>query len=207
MSLPLGTSVKHPSRPVKAGTPKHGHARFLRQLDGGRRCAYDGITMDAPERANDWEATAETLVALGAPLSGWRPNRRLAPETALALALRFASTDASLLRSLPIVLARTWRELDWSKLENSARAQNSLALLGMLTELTASLAGLEELGEKARRWWRPPRETRHLFRPRNDFDRELAEHRTPPVARKWGFLMNMGEDSFRALYERHAGKV
>ena len=68
-------------------------------------------------------------------------------------------------------------------------------------------AGLKELGEKARRWWRPPRETRHLFRPRNDFDRELAEHRTPPVARKWGFLMNMGEDSFRALYERHAGQV
>ncbi len=163
--------------------------------------------MDVPEQANDWAATAETLVALGAPLSGWRPNRRLAPEAALAFALRFASTDASLLRSLPVVLARTWRELDWTKLENSARAQDSLALLGMLTELTASLAGLKELGEKARGWWRAPRETRHLFPPRNDFDRELAEHRTPPVARRWGFLMNMGEDSFRTLYERHAGQV
>ncbi len=105
------------------------------------------------------------------------------------------------------MLARTWRELDWTKLENSARAQDSLALLGMLTELTASLAGLKELGEKARGWWRAPRETRHLFPPRNDFDRELAEHRTPPVARRWGFLMNMGEDSFRTLYERHAGQV
>jgi len=161
-------------------------------------------TMDVPEQANDWAATAETLVSLGAPLSGWRPHRRLAPEAALASALLFASTDASILRSLPVVLARTWRELDWSKLEKSARAQDSLALLGMLTELTASLAGLKELGEKARRWWTPPRETRHLFHPRNDFDRELAEHRTPPVARKWGFLMNIGEDSFRALYERHA---
>src|SRR5712664_4717102 len=29
VSLPLGTSGKHPSRPVKAGTPKHGHARSL----------------------------------------------------------------------------------------------------------------------------------------------------------------------------------
>jgi hypothetical protein len=203
----MGTSVKHPSRSVKVSTPKHGLARSLRQLDGSGRRAYDGTTMDAPEQANDWAATAETLVALGAPLSGWRPNRRLAPEVALTFALRFASTDASLLRSLPVVLARTWRELDWSKLENSARAQDSLALLGMVTELTASLAGFKELGEKARRWWRPPRETRHLFRPRNDFDRELAEHRTPPVARKWGFLMNMGEDSFRALYERHAGQV
>ena len=37
---------------------------------------------------------------------------------------------------------------------------------------------------KARPWWRPPRETRHLFRPRNEFDRELAEHRAPPVARR-----------------------
>src|SRR4051812_38886743 len=163
--------------------------------------------MDAAEHDNDWDATAETLVALGAPLSGWRPYRRLAPEVALALALRFARTDASLLRSLPIVLARTWRELDWSKLETSVQDQDSLALLGMLTELTASLAGVPELGEKARRLWRPPRETRHLFRPRNEFDRELAEHRSPEVARKWGFLMNIGEDSFRALFERHAGEV
>src|SRR5437868_3657278 len=28
-SFPLGTSVKHPARPVKAGTPKHGHARSV----------------------------------------------------------------------------------------------------------------------------------------------------------------------------------
>jgi len=28
-SFPLRTSVKHPSMPVKAGTPKHGHARSL----------------------------------------------------------------------------------------------------------------------------------------------------------------------------------
>jgi hypothetical protein len=163
--------------------------------------------MDASEQACDWEATAETLVALGAPLSGWRARRRLASEEALAQALRFASTDASLLRSLPVVLARTWRDLDWSKLENSARAQGSLALLGMLMELTASLAGLEQLGEKARRLWRTPSEFHYFFRPRNDFDRELAEHRTPAIARKWGFLMNMGEDSFRALFERHAGKI
>jgi len=97
--------------------------------------------MGVPEQANDWAATAETLVALGAPLSGWRPNRRLAREAALAFALRFASTDASLLRSLPVVLARTWRELDWSKLENSARAQGSLALLGMLARSIIFLIG------------------------------------------------------------------
>ena len=108
----------------------------------------------------------------------------LAPEAALAFALRFASTDASLLRSLPVVLARTWRELDWNKLESSARAQGALDLLGMVTELTASLADVKELGEKARPWGSPPRETRHLFRPRNEFDRELAEHRAPPVARR-----------------------
>jgi hypothetical protein len=48
--------------------------------------------MDAPEQANDWEATAETLVALGAPLSGWRPKRRFAPETALALVLASVNT-------------------------------------------------------------------------------------------------------------------
>ena len=155
----------------------------------------------------DWEATAQTLVALGAPLGGWRPNRRLSSETALVQALGFAKENATLLRSLPVVLARTWRDLDWDELERGARARGHLALLGMLTELTASLANVAGLREKAQRWWHPPRETRHLFRPRNAFDKELAERHSPAVARKWGFLMNVGEDSFRTLYERHARQV
>jgi len=29
LRFPLGTSVKHSARPVKPGTPKHGHARSL----------------------------------------------------------------------------------------------------------------------------------------------------------------------------------
>src|SRR3984893_1867483 len=36
----LGTSVKHPSRPVKAGTPKHGHARsFANSTAAGDKLA------------------------------------------------------------------------------------------------------------------------------------------------------------------------
>ena len=33
--------------------------------------------------------------------------------------------------------------------------------------------------------------------------RELAERRTPNVARAWNYRMNMGLDSFRGMFEKH----
>ena len=75
VSLSLGKSVKHPSRPVKAGTPKHGHARSLSQLDGSRRQAYDGD--DGCPR------TGERLGSNGGDAGrSRRPAERLATEPA-----------------------------------------------------------------------------------------------------------------------------
>ena len=161
--------------------------------------------MDEKSPANDFLATVQTLVALGAPLAGWSPRTLLSPENAFVSALRFASKNAFLLRALPVVLARNWRSLDWAVLEESARAMGVLDRLGMVTELTGSLAGMPELTATAKRWWQPPAQTSYFFPPRNAFDKELAELRTPDVARRWGFLMNMGEDSFRDLFRRHVG--
>lgn len=156
---------------------------------------------------SDWEATAQTLVALGAPLTGWKANQVLSPDLAFLNGLEFAKENATVLRALPLVLARQWRRFDWARLEQAARERGLLALLGMVSELTAALADLPELARWAQKFWEPASKPRHLFGVRNEFERELAEVRSPAVARKWGFLMNMGEDSFRALYERHAHQV
>lgn len=163
--------------------------------------------MHADEHLGDWPAAAETLVAFGAPLAAWRARAHQPLEQALATALRRARTDATLLRSLPVVLALNWRQLDWNQLEERARGLDVLETLGMLVELTADLARLPELGPIAQRWWKPHPATKPFFRRRSAFDSELAEERTPRVARKWGFLMNLGEDSFRSLLERHVDQV
>ena len=161
--------------------------------------------MDEQPQSDDHRETVETLVALGAPLAGWDANERLPAETAIANALRFASSDASLLRTLPVVLARNWKSLDWLQLEASARADGTLDRLGLVTELAGALGKLPSLTARAAGWWAPPQEPTYFFSVKNVFDKELADLRTPPVARRWGFLMNLGEDSFRTLFERHVG--
>jgi len=148
---------------------------------------------------------AETLVAMGAPLAGWMPRAQLPREEALAAALQLALEDATVLRVLPVALAKNWTQVDWAQLERAARDRQLLQLLGMLVELTGELTHQPELTRKAGAWWKPNSAPRFLPSPRNRFDRELAEHGTPAVARKWGFLVNMGEDSFRSLLERHLG--
>ena len=40
--------------------------------------------------------------------------------------------------------------------------------------------------------------------PTTSRERKLAELRTPEVARKWGFRMNMGMDSFESMFAKGA---
>jgi len=44
---------------------------------------------------------------------------------------------------------------------------------------------------------------RYFPEPRSSFEKVLAEERTPPVARAWGFLMKVSEDSFRSTLSKH----
>ena len=108
------------------------------------------LSADTPLVEQSWQSTAETLVAMGAPLAGFRPQLNGSPESAVARGLTFARTNATLLRVLPIVLARWWKTLDWARLEQEARELGALETLGMLTELTGSLANAPELAERAR---------------------------------------------------------
>ena len=43
-----------------------------------------------------------------------------------------------------------------------------------------------------------------FFSPTTERERKLAEMRTPEVARKWGFCMNMGMDSFESMFKKGA---
>ncbi|MBI5545690.1 MAG: hypothetical protein HY901_17520 [Deltaproteobacteria bacterium] len=148
----------------------------------------------------------ETLAALGAPLAGEHPQEHMNLEDALVAGLQAARCDGTLLRVLPVVLAKNLDHLDWQALKQGARRRKLKAELGLLVELTADLLDRPELCRQVAdlhdRRRRVPR-----FYPvaRSDYERRLAKERSPAVARRWGFLMNMSVESFRSSLERHSG--
>ena len=145
-----------------------------------------------------------SLAAYGAPLMSDAPRAALSLSDAVLRGLRAARTDATLLRVLPVVVAKNASRFDWSELREQARRMNLKAELGMLLELTGHAAGLPEVEAQAaalrdgRR-----RRTRFFSAAANRYDEKLAEMRTPPSAARWGFRMNMTEESVRDMLRKH----
>lgn len=146
----------------------------------------------------------ESLVAFGAPLANWQPRRNMRLEEALPPALWLSHRNPTLLRVLPFVLARNVPALDWHLLEMKTQEAGQEAELGFLLDLTAELTADASLAERAARFEKAKSAApRFYFEPRGDRDRRLVELRTPAVARRWGFLLNMPTDSFRSLMSKY----
>jgi DNA-binding transcriptional ArsR family regulator len=161
--------------------------------------------LPATQEARD-QQVRESLAALGAPLAGQRPQEHLGLEDTLLAGLEAARSDGTLLRVLPVVLSKNLGRIDWRVVKEGARSRKLKAELGLLVDLTADLLDKPELRQRVAdlhdRRRRVPR-----FYPavRSDFERRLAKERSPAVARRWGFLMNMSVESFRSSLERHRG--
>jgi hypothetical protein len=148
----------------------------------------------------------ETLAALGAPLAGEHPHEHMKLEDALVAGLQAARCDGTLLRVFPVVLAKNLDHLDWQALKERARRRKLKAELGLLVELTADLLDRPELCRQvADLHDRRRRVPRYLPEAHSEFERRLAKERSPAVARRWGFYMNMSVESFRSSLERHRG--
>jgi len=129
-------------------------------------------------------------------------------EKALPRALRLARADATLLRVLPLVLARNSTGLDSAELKKAAQLSAQEAALGFLLELTADLAGKPSLGRLATLFEHARnQEPTYFFEPRGERDRKLMQLRTPEVARRWGFFLNMPKDDFSSLLKKHLAPV
>jgi hypothetical protein len=150
------------------------------------------------------ESVHQTLVAYGAPLVSWEPVRHMSLEQALVQALGLSHEHPALFRVLPLVLLRNANTLDWSRLRALAGEASVEAELGLLVELTAQAVGKPELVQGVSAL-RPPSVgvLRFFHEPRSEFGRELARQRTPPVAKRWGFWLDLSEDSVRALVRKH----
>lgn len=175
--------------------PKNPASRALSELLRAAREAEAGGSTRNVRRS---------LAAYGAPLAGEEPRATLSLPETLVRALKMARRDATVLRVLPVVLAKHASALDWTDLVERARRANVRSELGMLLDLTADVANLRNLHAHAA-GLRDGRRTRPRYFPsvEGTFEKQLAAKRTPAAASRWQFFMNMTEESFREMVSKH----
>ena len=126
-------------------------------------------------------------------------------ERVLAEGLKLSRESASVARSLPLALWKNRRRLNMDRLRHEAEVRGQGRVLGFFLDLTAKLSG-EALfaAEAAKLHALAPSKPTQFFRPTTWRERKLAELRTPEVARKWRFRMNIPMDSFVSMFAKGA---
>ena len=158
----------------------------------------------APEQVQAW------LAHLGAPLYGSTAISAAdvpGVEHVLAEALALARRDAAVARALPVAFHRVRGRVAYDVLRRMARERGQARVLGFFLDLTAELSGDAALARQARplaREARGRRRASQFFKLHSTIERRLAELKTPAVARRWGFRMNMSADSFASTFRKAA---
>ena len=147
---------------------------------------------------------------MGAPLTrvAVATQRAPDPEQVVVQGLRLAHTDASVARALPVMLWANRDTLRLADLVRRARRAKEGATLGFFLDLTSELAGSRPFAAAYAdlRQDRPRAETFFFEGAEKSLvGKELAALNTPPVARRWRFLMNMPLDSFETLFRKTFG--
>ncbi len=179
----------------------HPRADLLRQLVTAPDEHRTQAEADRDERVRGW------LVSVGAPLGAAEiPGSVSMLEEGLAEALSLAHRDPTVARVLPLVLWRQRERLDFDRLRGEAACRNEEQALGLFLELAGKISNERQLVEAATPLRdRRRRRVRMFFSGPHGPHALAATHRnTPPEARRWGFLMNMGVDSFRSTFAKFA---
>jgi hypothetical protein len=107
---------------------------------------------------------------------------------------------------LPLVLWRQRDHLDFDRLRQEASRRNEGQALGYFLELAGRLGNEPRLVEvsKALRDRRRKRAREFFAGPRGPRAVAASRRNTPREALRWGYLMNMGLDSFRSTFDKFA---
>ncbi len=184
---------------VYRAEPGHPHAALLRQL---ATCPED--RREAPSTAHD-ERVRAWLAAVGAPLGSRGLQGPIPPpEETLAEALPLSHRDPTVARVMPLVLWRQRDHLDFGRLREEARRRNEGQALGYFLELAGRLGNDPHLVEVAKTLRDRRRKKAREFFAGVRGPRAVAASRrnTPREALRWGYLMNMGLDSFRSTFDK-----
>jgi hypothetical protein len=126
-------------------------------------------------------------------------------EKVLAQALTLSHDDATVARVLPLVFWAQRDRLDYGRLVCETTRLDERQTLGFFLELTGRLARDRRFASLARRL-RDRRRSRvrpFFARPHGRRARAAARRKTPRIARRWGYLMNMGFESFASAFAKH----
>lgn len=145
------------------------------------------------------------LKALGVPL---RVPDATAPAPSLSDVLvegvRLARKDPTVARALPLGLWSHRDELDVSELLERVRRPEEKHAFGFFLELTGHLGGDRRLVGLAEMFKdkRLTAEREFFLLPPTRSRRKLSDARTPEIARRWGFRMNMDYEAFESLFRK-----
>ena len=146
------------------------------------------------------------LASVGAPLAG-SPSQTPPPlEELLAEALALSHRDATVARVFPAVLWQRRHDLDLDRLVLEATRRDERHALGYFLELAGRLGGDARLVEAAGRLSDGRRRKARMFfaGPHGRYQLAATRRNTPPEALRWGYLMNLGMDSFRSTFAKFA---
>jgi hypothetical protein len=172
------------------------------QSDLLRKLAKAPAAVQANENDDDVRGW---LAAAGAPL-GSPGHKRPSPslEEVLAEGLALSHRDATVARVLPLVLWRQQGRLKLDRLVREASRRDERATLGYFLELAGRFGGDSDL-VRAARALRDRRRTgtRPFFTgAQGPHAAAVARRNTPKEALRWGYVMNMGLDSFKAMFDK-----
>jgi hypothetical protein len=159
-----------------------------------------------PEDDTERQQVRGQLAALGAPLQHAAVEPPSAPvEETVMRGVKMAHRDPDVARTLPVCLYRQRHALDPERLREKAVQLGEKPALGFFLALTAELSG----DRRFKKWAKSVRDGRwhasHAFfhtSTHSARERRLAEERTPPVARRWGWCMNMDFEAFRSAFDK-----
>jgi hypothetical protein len=149
------------------------------------------------------------LASLGAPVRAESaPASHVVPEETVAQGLRLTHRDPALARVYPVLLARNRDRLDLERLKQRASALKEQRTLGFFLELTGELARDKRLRAFAQTLRdRRVRKVRDFFEgPHGKYSQDLANRRTPQLAKDWHFRMDMDMENFRSMYSKFCGR-
>lgn len=150
------------------------------------------------------------LKALGAPLQEQAQSPDGGLEETVVRGVRLAHRDPDVARTLPVCLFRQREFLSGERLRHYALRFGEKRSVGFFLELTALLSGDDRFAA-----WTPQLTDRrcrasvdffHLAS-RSRLQRQVADQRTSPVARKWGLRMNMDLEAFQSTFEKFVNVV
>ncbi len=189
------------SRLVYRAATAHPRAQLLRDLVKAPPDAAGG-----PRPGVEDDDVRGWLREAGAPLWAPHPKRQAASlEELVTAGVALAHRDATVALVLPVLLHKQRGRLEHERLVDLARRKNEAQALGFFLELTGRLAGDRQLVARARAL-RDKRRTRpRLFFARKPgrYGLELERRNTPPLARRWGYYMNMPLESFAAAFAKY----